>query len=67
MPQWAFRNARKVFEDDKRCETFEGNVEPVLKLLHHRDLPPCGWISADVGRDGGPRGADEVRSGPPPV
>ena len=57
---WAFRKGREVFEDDKRAETFEGNVDPVLKLLHLRDLPPCGWISVDT-RDSEMGG--EVRRG----
>ena len=45
---WAFRNVKNMVTEQKWGQTFEGNVDPVLKLLHLRDLPPCGWICADV-------------------
>ena len=50
--QWGLRNAKDLFENDRASATYEGRVDPILKLLHERDLPPCGWLSVQV-----PRGA----------
>ena len=38
------RRARQVAKNEWRMKTFEADIDPLVRLLHMRSLPPAGWV-----------------------
>jgi hypothetical protein len=35
----------------RKVALYECQTEPLLKMMHSRELPACGWMAVDLGRD----------------
>lgn len=44
-----FKRAINIMARDKH-PLYESNIEPFLRLIHNRDIDPCGWITVPAGK-----------------